>query len=313
MNKEILLEKEKRYFQIIENTVRANKKNKKKNTGHFLFNKSNNPFLIAISTFTLTVLFSIGLTVLINLSVYIAVPVATATGIFLSYGLPKILHAIFIRSKGKLGRGYAKMELDSMFAIMQKFFGKLYAKMLHADFADDVSEEELNDFVGRTNICAKNYKSDLDKYVGKRIYKRNLRDYKKIMKIVNNSKNESKSKVKIDKIIRKNEKFTKPWCDLYNKCGKIAQNLFLKTNEMNDKYKVPDKSYFMADYDYLVKKVSKTLKQSSPAVEVEKNVTFENDEQKKQKVKNHTKNPKIEKLKKYFEDKLKTNDDILEQ
>ncbi len=311
MDKKQTFEEAKKYCNILENTIASNKKKKRENRGHLIFNKSSNAIIVAISTFTFSVAFGILLTGYFKMPSYYGIPIANVGSIFVSFVIPKILHSIFMHSKGKLGRGYAKMELDTMFVAMKDHFRKNYKDILNADSYKEVSLDVLEDFVKQTYICAENYKSDLDKYVGKKIYDRNVADFKKIVRLLHSKKNETKALKQIDKIVKENQKFTKPWCDLYNKCGSIAYNLYKKTNAMNTDYEIPNQYDFVADYDYLTVKLTNYLNENKTAVEITKNLTFETESSKNSEVK--IQNSSVEKLKKYLNEKIESNEELMEK
>lgn len=259
MTKREVLEKAQQYYQTVKNTNNSFKTENKKTPGHFTFNvRSNIPLCITLFLIGFASLGAV-LTFVYQIPAFIAIPSSIFLGTFLGLGLPNLTHFLRTKMKSKKSRGYAKMELDSYFKVMQNFYSKYYKQILKANNENDVTKEDLQDFIDQAYTFANNYKNDLNKLIGKKIANRNAKDYKNIAKLNSkiNSMNNAQITKKIEKILEKNNKFIQPWCDLYNNCGKVAKNMFLKTKEMNDKYDMPKDNEFKADACYLNKKVAK--------------------------------------------------------
>lgn len=261
MTKKEVLDEAKLYYKKIVNTKNDHKAESKKSAGHLTFNIRNNVF--AKSLLFLLGFSGIGalLTIIFKAPIFIALPSSILSGTFLGLGLTNLSHVLTLKSKGKKARGYAKMELDSYFSVMQNFYDKNFKKIITSNNENEISKEDLQNFIDQSYSFAKNYQNDMNKIIGKKILDRNKKDYKKIKNLSSKIDKTNKETVakKINKIIQKNNKFTEPWCELYNNCGKVAKNLFLSTNKMNDKYNMPSDAQFYMDPCYLNKKVSQNL------------------------------------------------------
>lgn len=275
MNKRDVFLKAKNYCNVLKNTIVSNKKKKKENAGHLIFKKSDNGILVGLSTFAI----SIGLGFLLcgvkGLAANIGLPVATGSAVAVSFVLPKTIRALLMKSKGRFGRGYAKMELDDMFIAMNEEFKKIYKDLLVAENENEVSNEELKSFVKQTYYCAQNYKHDLDKYVGKKIYEINKKDYNKLVSLIKNKSPEQFNTKKINKILESNKKKVESWCELFNKCGAVSKKLFEFSADMNPNFEIPSDNSFVADKDFVNKKFNKYLKDNKIAIQVKKDISFE--------------------------------------
>ena len=308
MKKAELYEKAKKYYDILNNTVKSNKQKRSENAGHAIFDKGSHPAVVATSAITVSIGLGIALYALAGLPSYVAISVGAASAFAESYVLPKIVHQAILHGKGKFARGYAKMELDNYFVAFKDYVKQYQKDFLKSSMPDEVSMSDLEDFAQMFENCSVNYKTTLDKLVGKTIFKRNQADLKRISKILKSSKDEQKSAKKIENIINKNQKFTKPWCDLYNKCGDIAKNLYASCKDLNPNFQVPAEHNFRADYDFVQKKVDTYLRKEN-YVEVSNSVTFAEAESTLAKSATTKAISKYDKIRAYLEKKEAKNED----
>lgn len=299
MTKSEVYDKAKLYYNVTGNTIEKRKLAKKTIPGHILFDKSSSPLLVGVSTFVIDLALSIILTSIVKWPVYAGIPSSTGIALFSTLVVPKLIHKFITMGRSKLSRGYCKMEMDKYFVALKEFVDKNLKGFVRSDSYKKVSDEELLLFVDLFCNCTENYKSQLSKLIGKRIYKRNERDFKRIVKLINTSQHTDNLSKKIEKIISKNEKINQPWCELYNECGETAQKLYNAAKEMGGKIVIPKESSFKADYEYLGKRVGMLLGKAREPQELKNNLVLYNNK-KKVTIINI---PNAEKVRKYFENK----------
>ncbi len=259
MTKKEQFDRIKNYCLELEKTIRKNKQSKKITYGHKTFGLSDNiPFIMT----TLILSFAgmgAALSLLAHLPIYIACPASVLTAFGTSIGLPKLIHHLTLKGKGKKARGYAKLEMDSFFLIMKDFYSKSYKHLMKAQSAEEFSQQEIDAFIEQAITYADNYKYYMGKYIGERIFKRNEEDYKKIKKLHDsmNFSNKYQTLAKIEKIVLKNNKFTESWCDLYNTCGRVSKDLYELTKTIYPDLRIPVDKKFMADMKFLNKRVER--------------------------------------------------------
>ena len=298
MDKITQYEKTMRYYKILLNTVNKNKKEKKYLTGNKLFGLSTKPVYVGISNFVLTVGLSVVFTVLAKLPVYYSLPAGAAGSITASVVMPLAIRQLFFHSKSKIGRGYAKMELDTYFTSIKDYIKEYMKNLANSESYEDVSEEDLENFAFVFNNITQNYKTALDKYVGKKIYTKTQKDYKRIQHLLNLEKNQEKNKIKVEKIIKRSEKVLSPWCELYNACGKTAKNLYNGAHDLDASVEMLPDNKFEADSHLLRKMVERYVATKAAAKEVKKGVALA-DKKSAQKI---SKNQRAREIERTFED-----------
>ena len=251
----------KKYYQDLNKIIDNTKSEKKSITGKKSFGLHDNvPFLITSLMFSFAGVGAL-LTLVTKLPAFIACPVAIVSSIGFSLGLPNLIHHLILKANSKKSRGYAKLEIDSLFNVMKEIYSKNYKRIINAESAEELSQEEIDSFVKQAGIYAENYKYFLGKYVGERIFKKNQDDYKKIKNLYSNmnSTNKYQTLSKIEKIVLKNNQYNKPWCELYNSCGRISKKLYNITKPVCESLQIPADKKFEADYKYINKKIEKEL------------------------------------------------------
>lgn len=249
----------KKYCQDLEKIIGNIKSENKKVVGNKSFGLHDNaPFIITTLMLTFAGVGAL-LTLVAKLPIFIACPVAIVSGVGLSFGLPNLIHQLTLKGNSKKSRGYAKLEIDSLFNVMKEVFSKNHKRILNAESAEELSQEEIDAFIKQAGIYAENYKYFLGKYVGERIYKRNEADYKKIKKLYEtlNYSNKYETLSKMEKIVLKNNEYNKPWCDIYNSCGETSKQLYSITKSICEDLQIPVDKKFQADYKYINKRIEK--------------------------------------------------------
>ena len=310
MDKKKQYEKTMKYYNMLLATIEKNKRERKKVAGHAIFNLSTNPIWDSITLFGLTVGLSFVFGLLTKIPTYLAIPVAAASAITTSMLIPMALHKVFMHSKHKIGRGYAKMELDSYFDALKSYTKENIKNLINSKSADDVTERDLDVFASGFGNVTENYKKTLDKYVGKKIYKQVETDYKKIQKLLSQEKNQEKNRQKIEKIIERNEKLMTPWCELYNTCGQTAKNLYNGAHDLDNDFEILPDNKFVADKELLRKKVNNLIMKSVPTKQVDKTVFLQDVQPSRsvQQIREKVEEKKKSKLQNYFQQKENKND-----
>lgn len=302
MDKEKQYEKTMKYYKMLLATIEKNKKEKKHQPGHLIFNLSSNPIWDGVSTFAITIGLSFVLAIFAKLPAYFAIPIAGASACTTGMLIPLALHKIFMHSKHKIGRGYAKMELDSYFDSLKGYTKENLKNLINSKSHDDVTEAELEAFANVFGNVTENYKTTLDKYVGKKIYNKVKTDYNKVEKLLAKQTNQEKNRQKIQKIIERNEKALEPWCELYNTCGKTAKNLYEGAHNLNESFEILPDNKFVADNKLLRKKVNQLVMKNAPAKQVNSTVFMKETKIEKtaQKTQTTSVDRKNERLKNFF-------------
>lgn len=261
--KEELFKKAKEHINYLEQEIEQNKQDRKKQRGHLFHNKYES---IPLGSST-TIGYSIGLSALLLFVAKIPLGIAIAAGClggFVgSFVVPRIIHYSILKfAKGKLGRGYAKLEVDNHFKVMKWFYKKYYQNLLRAKSSDEVSNSELQAFANQVHIFAENGKYNLDQGICKKITKRNKKDLLKIENLSNKIANREVLEKKVQKIIEKNNKFTKPWCEVYNSCALKMRDLYIQANKMDSSLEIPKDYEFGLNYQALQNMVAKHINKS---------------------------------------------------
>ena len=238
--KEELFKKAKEHLNYLDNVLEQNKKDRKKQRGHLIHNKYDN---VALGTMSL-VAESVGLTALFlfvaRIPLGLAISAGCLAGFVGSFVVPRVIHFSILKfAKGKLGRGYAQLEVDNHLRVMKWFYKKHYSNLMKAKNSDQVSNTELNAFAKQIAIFAENGKENLDKNICKKIANRNKKDLLKIANLANKISNRAVLEKKVNKIIEKNNKFTKPWCEVYNKCAAEFRDFYVQAHNMDESIDIP--------------------------------------------------------------------------
>lgn len=251
--KEELFKKAKEHLNYLDQVLKENKKERRKQRGHLIHNKYDNLFLgptsFVVAAIGIAALFLLYLRFPLGLSISIG----CSTSFLGTFILPRIIHFSILKfAKGKLGRGYAKLEVDNHLKVMKGFYKKYYSNLIKAKSSEHVSDSELKAFSRQIAIFAKNGKENLDKGICKKIVNRNKKDLHKIELLAQKySDNRALLEEKVNKIVKKNNKFTKPWCEVYNKCAARFRDFYHQANSINENIIVPDDREFGLNYQGL--------------------------------------------------------------
>ena len=248
----------KKYCQELDAIVVDYKKNKKTIVGHRTFNLENKvAFTLPIMMLTFAAMGAL-LTFVFHLPTFIACPISIVSSIGTGFGLTNLGAFLIMKGKSKLSLGYARLEMGYFFQIMKENNYDFHKKLMKANSPDEISQEYIDYFIEQSKNYAINLKKELNKYIGNKIGKRNEIDYNKIKDLYNSMNNKNKNKIlaKIEKIVNKNNKFTGPWCKAYNECGKASKHLYKMTKTLDEDFEIPDDKAFIADYQYLNKKIN---------------------------------------------------------
>ena len=261
--KEEQFRKAKEHLKYLDDVLAQNKKDRKKQRGHLFHNQYDNVPLGSAEM----ILYSVGLTALFLLGVKLPLGLAIAAGClggFIgSFVVPRAIHFSILKfAKGKLGRGYAKLEVDNHFSVMKWFYKKYFPKLYKAKSSDEVSRTELNAFARQIHVFAENGKTNLDKNIFKKITKRNKSDLQKIAKLNQRMTNREALQKKVDRIIEKNNKFTKPWCEVYNSCAAKMRDLYVQAHEIDNDLSIPKDYEFGLNPQALQNMVAKHVDKS---------------------------------------------------
>ena len=138
----------------------------------------------------------------------------------LAYGIPQLFHLLRGKFNGKLGRVTVEEDVtDYLITFKNLMKEKLFKKILkNRKNIDKLTEDDVEELKRRLDNVTYNAAVKLDELTLKRISSRKNRDMKKINKLLQNysHKNEARITAKINKIIERNDKFVKPWADLYD-------------------------------------------------------------------------------------------------
>lgn len=270
MTKKEVWEKAKEYYKTVVYTKNDHNKTNKENKRSSCYRLYTLTNSIAFSTFIniLCLASSVALSLFVfKINFYWGALAGIGTGVLTSIIMPIIIKFLVLRSKRKKYTGFVKMEMDTYFEVMDQFFKSNFKNLVYSTSENDVSKEELEDFINQTKIFADNYKTSLDKYVLSKVNKINKSHYNAIEKL-NKHKSRYSAETfnkKINKIIEKNNKHVAPWCKLYNNCGNVCKNLYLRTTQMNSNISMPDENVFKVDPCWLNKKVVKDFGVSTNA------------------------------------------------
>lgn len=291
MTKKEVWEKAKEYYKTVINTKNNYKQENKKTVKHGLYKYTNSTAILTIVNF-LSLIGVTALSVLVfKANIALGVFASILSGAFLSIILPSIIKPLALKSKNKKYSGFAKMELDSFFEVMDQYIKSNYKNLINSKNENEVDKEELENFIEQTKIFADNYKNAMNKFVLNKITNINQKDYEEIKKL-NQNKYKYSDEVfskKINNIIEKNNKNVAPWCELYNNCGIVYKNLYKRTNQMNNNIPMPDEKTFSVDPCFLNKQIVKDFGISANAtLTCKKMSTFDMDIDDKQIATNKT-------------------------
>ena len=261
--KEELFRKAKQHYNYVEETIKENKKKRKKTRGHLIHNKYESVGLGSVTTTSYSVGFAAILLFIAKLPLGLAIAAGCLGGFVCSFVIPRIIHFSILKgAKGKLGRGYAKLEVDNHFKVMKWFYKKYYKDIVKAKSSDDVSLSDLQSFAKQISIFAYNGKHNLDDNICKKVTKRNKKDLDKIANLTRTMGNRRVLEKKVQKIIEKNNKFTKPWCEVYNECASQFRDLYLQAHDMDSSIRVPENYEFGLNYQALQNMVANHVDKS---------------------------------------------------
>ena len=119
--KEELFKKAKEHLNYLEQALKENKKERRKQRGHLIHNIYDN---VPLNSLVLLGV-SVGLTALFlfiaRIPLGLAVAAGCLSGFVTSFVVPRIIHFSILKfAKGKLGRGYAKLEVDYHLKVMKQ-------------------------------------------------------------------------------------------------------------------------------------------------------------------------------------------------
>ena len=202
-------------------------------------------------------------------------------GFVAGFFLPKLIHKICINLKGKFGRKYAKNYVYN--GVHNHYVYNLICnkEVVKAERTSKIPQDKFKDFVKYAKSFPTSYKYDLDECMGNKIAKRHKKDFNKISKLLNSGDVYSqRTQDKINKIIEKNEKFVKPWCDLYNECGEYGIKFEEHARDFNKDMPPIVYNRFKADVGFLRKKVNRYIKQNGyQSVEFDAEAITDNEQQ----------------------------------
>ena len=240
----------KKHLNYVEETIKKNKAERKKQKGHLIHNQYDNVPLEIITHFVCSVGISALIFLFLKLPLGIAIAIGCSCGLMVSFVIPRIIHHSLVRfAKGKLGRGYAKLEQDYLYTVMKWCYKKRHKNLFKAKDSRQVSEAELKSFAKQAAVFAQNAKYDMDKNIYNKIARRYNKDRLKIKALQKKlqHKNNDLFKKKVQKIVEKNSKFSEPWRKLYNECGAMVKELYVQANSLDNSFEIlEDKEYCMS-------------------------------------------------------------------
>lgn len=191
---------------------------------------------------------------------YIYAGVASlVAGAVIANGVPAIFTKFARKQKGKLGRAFARLEVNYFAKSALDYFKKHYPNLMSAKDIGQISQNEFDDFVKTNYTIAKNCGKNNDKYIWDVINKRNKKDFNKIAKLAENGSSKS-NMAKIKKILRKNKKAVGPWCELYNQSNQLTKQFFDYANKIDPiAYPEPDWLSYNASSEVLQAKIKAKL------------------------------------------------------
>ncbi len=191
---------------------------------------------------------------------YIYAGVASlVAGAVIANGVPALFTKFARKRKGKLGRAFARLEVNYFAKSALDYYKKHYPSLMSAKNISQISQNEFDDFVKTNYTIAKNCGKNNDKYIWNVINNRNKKDFNKIAKIAEGGNSKS-NMAKINKIVRKNKKAVEPWCELYNQSNQLTKQFFDYTNKINPTaYPKPDWLSYNASSEVLQAKIKAKL------------------------------------------------------
>lgn len=261
-----------KYFQYIQSKINATKHCR----GSRIFNLHNNwKFEILL----LVAVYGAGFLcwLFLQLPMYM-VTVSIVTSLFCGFVVPRIVHALLLKSKGKIGKKYRYLQSMYYFSIMKDCFKMCFPQIVSAKDLSKISDNDLHQFAEQAYSIAQNFYEQLNKKFRHVIVRRDKKDEKKINKILQKAgyNLSKKQKIKIEKIVKSNTKYVSDWCELFNEVASDSKTLFQFAKCLGAEGDVPNARQFYADAELLQKKYAKYTTQSC-AVNVPCNLSFGNE------------------------------------
>ena len=131
--KEELFRKCKAHISYIEQKIKQNKKEKHNYRGHLIHNACYNPALAAFLALSIAAGTTILLAFFQIIHLAFCLSIGCAVGFLGAFFIPRIIHSSILRfAKGKLGRGYAKLEVDDDINNMKLDYKDFYKNVCKA-------------------------------------------------------------------------------------------------------------------------------------------------------------------------------------
>ena len=200
----------------------------------------------------------------------VAIFAAAPLGIWaLAFALPgfavgffgaKLAEKINLSLSNKFGCKYSrnKINKDTWYHWAYDLICLKIEDLVKSNDPNKVTDEVMKQFVDSTASNYRTYKMYVEDLVSSKIANRCKKDYNKITKLLKNPNTQAK----VEKIIDKNEKDLKMWCDLQNECGKYAEELYDVAKDFNPNMEPINKKALYADYDLLRKQVNRYAKEN---------------------------------------------------